>query len=262
MNWHDIMPASGSCRMDGPADGSAGGSGDAANAEPGGQGAAIAGSSDRGTGGEQAGKQPTIETLTAEVETLRKNHEKLTGDHKQLQQKWEGKLKSERAEAFRKGKPAETAAGEGAGEGAGEDVKAAGDKPGGAKPDSDEHWEDRYQEEKTKEAFFEHAETVGLSTDEAKKILSDIAAWRNGDVTYDQMLDLSKALSTGLNHEALLEKALNEHGEKVRLETIKQLRDDVSRGGGMPLSAEPEKGKTVVNANEARAVDSLRRLGS
>jgi hypothetical protein len=249
--------------LDEAGEGPAGGSGDGADAQPGGQDGKT--SSDRGTGGAEA-KTPTVESLTAELAELRKGHEKLTGTNRQLQQRLEGKLKSERAEAFRKGKSdePEPAAGEGAGDdgkkGKEDEGKAAGKGANKSESDTGDDFEERYQEKETQKAFYDHAETSGASTEEAHKILTDIAAWRNGDLPHDRMLDLAKQLTTGRFHEAILEKALQENTEKVRLDTIKQVREDI-RTGRMPLQSSSDKAASAApDQNMARANKALQEL--
>jgi hypothetical protein len=250
--------------LDETGEGPAGGSGDA-NAYLGGQDGKT--SSDRGTGGTEA-KTPTVESLTAELTELRESHKKLSGDHKQLTEKWHGKLKSERSEAFRKGGKADDAAageGNGAGDdgktkGKGADGKTAGGESDGAKPDPDDDFELRFQEKETQKAFYDHAEKTGASAEESAKILSDIAELRFGDMPHARMLDLAQQLTTGRFHEAILENALKEHGEKVRLDTIKQVREDI-RVGRMPLQSSSEKAASAApDQNMERANKALREL--
>jgi len=243
-------------------DGSAGGFGDA-NADLGGQSAAAL--PDRGTGGTDTSKTPTVESLTAELEVLRKSHDKLSGDHKHLTEKWNGKLKSERSDAFRKSKPEDEAGtGDGKGDGKSKEVKdgkAVADA-GSGQPSPDDDFDERYEEKETQKTFYAHAEKSGASTEESARILADITELRFGNMPHARMLEVAQQLTTGRFHEAILEKAIKEHGEKVRLETIKQLRDDMSKGGGMPLPADKGKEKSAMNSNDARAASSLQRLGA
>lgn len=251
--------------LDEAGEGPAGGSGDGASAAPGGQDAAAL--SDRGPGGADAGKTPTVESLTAELATLRKDHEKLTGDHKQLQQKWTGKVKGQPTDAFRKGKLDDAAAGEGDGaggdgksKGKGADGKTAGGEPDGAEPESGDDFDEKYAAKESKKAFDAYAESVGATAEEALDVLVDISAWRHGNLSDERMLELSKQLTTGRFHEAILEKALKENTEKVRLETMKQVREDI-RTGRMPLQASAENAASAApDQNMERAKKALQEL--